>query len=84
MDRHACIRDTVLVKSREMTDRGQTLPCRCRGEESKDDRKQNKLAPFATDCRILLSDAPGRPGPVTSLIPPRPDGENRKISQKRF
>jgi hypothetical protein len=45
MDRQARTGDTVLVKSREMTDRSQTLPwCMARGRRGKDDRKQNTLA----------------------------------------
>jgi hypothetical protein len=49
MDRQACTRDTVLVKSREMTGRSQTLPWWMGGGggRGKDDRKQNTLAPLA-------------------------------------
>jgi hypothetical protein len=46
MDRQARTRDTVLVKSREMTGRSQTLPW-WRGEGGvKDDRKQYVSAPL--------------------------------------
>jgi hypothetical protein len=42
MDKQACIRDTVLVKNREMTGRSQTLLWWLReGGRGKDDRKQN-------------------------------------------
>jgi hypothetical protein len=44
MDRQARIGDTVLVKSREMTGRSQTLPWWLGEEGGKDDRKQNTLA----------------------------------------
>jgi hypothetical protein len=41
MDRQARTGDTVLVKSREMTGKGLTLPWVAGGEEGKDDRIQN-------------------------------------------
>jgi hypothetical protein len=47
MDRQARTGDTVLVKSREMTGRSQTLPWWLKGRGGKDDRKQNTLATLA-------------------------------------
>jgi hypothetical protein len=47
MDRQACTRDTVLVKSGEMTVyRSQTLTWWLGGSRGKDDRMQNTLAPL--------------------------------------
>ncbi len=46
IDRQARTYDTVLVKSREMTGRTQTLPWWLEEEGGTDDRKQNTLAPL--------------------------------------
>jgi hypothetical protein len=43
MDRQARTGDAVLVKSREITGRNQTVPCWLGGKEN---RKQNTLAPL--------------------------------------
>ncbi len=53
MERQARTSDTVLVNRREMTGRSQTLPW-CLGGggiKTKDDRKQNTLAPVSTCIR---------------------------------
>jgi hypothetical protein len=45
MEKQARSGDTVLVKSREMTGRSQTLTVVAGGRRGKDDRKQNTVAP---------------------------------------
>jgi hypothetical protein len=49
IDRQASTRDTVLAKSREMTDGG---------GKGKDDRKQNTFSPLVSESRLLVSIEP--------------------------
>jgi hypothetical protein len=55
MDRQARIRDTVLVKSREITGKSQKKPCRSGwGRRGKDDIKQNTLAPLNLNIPLRI------------------------------
>ncbi len=57
MDRQARTGDTLLVKSVEIRGRSQTC-CGGWGEEGRDDRKQNALAPSHAAIQRYLAERP--------------------------
>ncbi len=54
MDKQAHIGDAVLIKSREMIGRAQTLSGWLEGLWGKDDRKQNTLAPLGRVVEVSI------------------------------
>ncbi len=80
MIRQAPTGDIVLDKSRGMTGRTQTLPCRLGGRRGQDDRKPNTLAPLGSAILCRLLHVPLRIEWVYSRSTPSPNG--RSISLK--